>query len=434
MSSFDVIALRSICAAHYEVTVAPLLKELRCEVASLAAAKEQRLTIDAPTLARFEDLVAEVGRKACSDSVPTLVQHEELRSLVASKAAIEDVPTCARFDDLVAEVDRKAGKITLPSITELRAELAEDVAKWRSHQQLEDELRLEDLRLKLELKANIADVPKRCDIEKLLSEQKDSADALRLELLSSRALDTLWAKLHLKANAAAVPTLDQFQELCVSVRTDYAGARALTELEKLEDTVRKHTSELELKADSKNIMAELARKANVKEVPSLTLHKEHASSVEKKLTFLARKAQQQSNQQPAQGLGKLNARATSFAPGEWCQPPMVWCVPPYVDAAWAGEGCATWIPEAYDDAMHEQQAVIKPLPKAADPHPQLDECQQEASASASSSEKGTEETMPAKDAPVSLEGEKAGHDFSSLQQSKGLKKKKGTPDAKARAQ
>eukprot|EP00929_Paragymnodinium_shiwhaense_P038988 TRINITY_DN20517_c0_g1_i1.p1 TRINITY_DN20517_c0_g1~~TRINITY_DN20517_c0_g1_i1.p1 ORF type:complete len:480 (-),score=160.75 TRINITY_DN20517_c0_g1_i1:202-1512(-) len=312
-TSFDVIALHSINNKYYEANVAPLLSQVRTSQEQLEQRMQEALAglegkLDllrqVPQMqAEIEELKVQLAAKAATSDVPTLRQHEELRTSLEEKAP------ASTLDDIVAEVDRK-----IEDMDSLCAKIERKVGD-SALEQLQQKVNDCERRLVAADKANKA----------AFSQMRDSLEN--------------------KANASDVPSYRELHEIAdKKVRTilEKQSSTAAEKAASVEELVQKVLAEQRpvdtdvnsLKAQVETLQTQVAKKATAADVFSPSQQKSYAMSVERKLSFLANKVNQavnkvtQAQQQAAQFAGGQGQQGVWNAQSqEWGCPPMMYWVP-----------------------------------------------------------------------------------------------------------
>lgn len=336
MGGFDAVVLRSICASYFENHVTPVLRDLEQAHAKLASDVQDLATkLDEKCNAQ----TAEVQQKAAIEQVPTIGQFATLHAGVQKlEAEVErkfadlaakpegqtgpsDVPTMCQFEELVAKVGRKANATF--------AQLKELTVKVES--------------VEVESRAYCRDVPTLSQVQKLIQTKANTS-----KVPTMVQFNELCATVEGKVNANLCPTLAQVEELASTVqRSPSAG-----QLEKLFAELNRKANVVDVATihQCEQLSHELAQKANISDVPGLDRFDELASTMERKLAFLAAKCNSAAGVcQPVawfmpsatNGASWETAEATAgqaqFVPVQW-PPPMQFC---HTDSPPASDGAYT---------------------------------------------------------------------------------------------
>lgn len=264
MDLLHVVALRGICASHFDTVVAPVLHDLRQAQETLLTRVEGLVSQLAgkadETMVR--DLVADLHGKADFDAISTAMQKEmaalDMGGLQAriegfeaalTKTEAEDVATAEQLKMLTSQVqklsssvDKKVGSGTVPTMTEFKSLVtlvetkanARNVPTAAAHRELAEAV---------ERKADMSRIPSLAQLNKLCGAVERKLDS-RLQEVDARHTE-LAAVVNLKADRDKVPSLERF-DLLSSAVTERASC---DEVAAASAKVESLSQEMEWKAD-----------------------------------------------------------------------------------------------------------------------------------------------------------------------------------------
>lgn len=302
MGAWDVVALRSIASKQIDEQVMPMIQKLQQAQDEL---NERLAKLDfAKQLERLEEKLAS---KADIDTVPSLAQLLEIEA--KSK---HDAPSSnhKQIENLVADLEQKVGELT--GKLELKANISE-VPPMSSIEEVQNLVNqkaglreMQKLQATIDRKANSSKVPTMAQLEELKAQVANKVDASLCPTVAQ--VDELAAEVKRKANSSSVVTVAKLDAFAEQLRSK-AEADDVVTVDMVEQFV------------TQKVKDAMVSKADAGDVPTLAQHKELAAVTERKLSFLASKVQQRNNNQ-----------------WDYCQP-VVLCTPQMMEGvSWDQQG------------------------------------------------------------------------------------------------
>lgn len=314
MGAFDVVALHSICAKHFDNHVVPLLQ-------SVQEAQERLST-------QLEELTTKVEKVALLEAAPSIERFEQLVAEVEQKATID------ALNDVIAKIQSKADSTELNGVLE-RVESAV-TAERVVH--VEESTQLQERVATMERKVDTDVVQKLAQVKKLSLELQEKANVR--DVPSLEQFKRLATTVEKKANSSKVPTVTQFQELAAAVEGTVKAewVPTISQFEELEKMVRKQANadsapsakeinELSREVHRKANLDEVATQAQVQELIEQGLHSgarsaeaklaEHADVMEQKMAFIMTKVKQSSETCEYLRSNLCWTYVTPYADGSW---------------------------------------------------------------------------------------------------------------------
>jgi len=167
-----------------------------------------------PSHEQFDELVAQVARKADAKQVPCLSDFRDLEAIVGGKADSCSVATHSQMQRIAEKLDRKAQANKVPTLTQLH-ELTAVVERKANMASVPSISQFDELTALVERKTNPKNLPNPAHVQKLAAALERKADAEDVPTLAQ--IHELSLALQGKAAMGEVPTLAQFQELASRV-------------------------------------------------------------------------------------------------------------------------------------------------------------------------------------------------------------------------